>query len=52
MEDKKSDPLLFPDKADDATLAKMPPTIVWESEFDSFITEATRCDNLPTHYNL
>ena len=39
---KNSDPLLFPAKADDELLAKMPPTIIWEVEFDYFITEATR----------
>ena len=39
---KNADPLLFPAKADDELLAKMPPTIIWEVEFDVFITEATR----------
>ena len=39
---KNGDPLLFPAKADDELLAKMPPTIIWEIEFDMFITEATR----------
>ena len=39
---KNSDPLLFPAKADDELLARMPPTIMWEMEFDIFITEATR----------
>ena len=39
---KNGDPLLFPAKADDELLAKMPPTIIWEIEFDVFITEATR----------
>ena len=39
---KNSDPLLFPAKADDELLGKMPPTIIWEVEFDFFITEATR----------
>ena len=39
---KSGDPLLFPAKADDELLAKMPPTIIWEVEFDLFITEATR----------
>ena len=32
----------FQPKADDELLAKMPPTIIWEVEFDTFITEATR----------
>ena len=39
---RNGDPLLFPAKADDELLAKMPPTIIWEIEFDLFITEATR----------
>jgi len=39
---KNGDPLLFPAKADDELLAKMPPTIIWELEFDIYITEATR----------
>jgi len=38
----KADPLLFPGKANDELLAKMPPTIVWESEFDMFVTPACR----------
>ena len=44
FETKRSvgDPLLFPAKADAGLLAKMPPTIIWESEFDSFLTPATR----------
>ena len=42
---KNSDPLLFPAKADAELLAKMPPTIIWEVEFDVFITEATRMAN-------
>jgi len=39
---KNGDPLLFPAKADDELLAKMPPTIIGGVEFDIFITEATR----------
>jgi len=39
---KRDDPLLFPDKASDELLEKMPPTIVFEVEFDMLITEATR----------
>ena len=39
---KNGDPLLFPAKASDDLLAKMPPTIIWEVEFDIYITEATR----------
>ena len=42
LEMEKNDPLLFPDKASDDILSKMPPTIVWEAEFDMFITEASR----------
>eukprot|EP00090_Calanus_glacialis_P019083 TRINITY_DN29421_c0_g1_i1.p1 TRINITY_DN29421_c0_g1~~TRINITY_DN29421_c0_g1_i1.p1 ORF type:complete len:312 (+),score=78.00 TRINITY_DN29421_c0_g1_i1:1-936(+) len=42
MDSQKTDPLLFPDKASDEILSKMPPTIVWEAEFDMFITEASR----------
>ena len=45
MEKQKDDPLLFPAKASDELLAKMPPTIVNEVEFDMFITEATRMAN-------
>ena len=37
-----NDALLYPGKADDETLRKMPPTIMWEDEFDMYITEATR----------
>jgi len=40
--EKSSDPLLYPGKASDDLLAKVPPTIVWENEFDLYITEATR----------
>ena len=36
------DPLLFPGKASEELLAKMPPTIIWEEEFDMYITPATR----------
>ena len=45
-------PLLYPGKADEETLRKMPPTIVWDSEFDIYLTEATRykCFN-KTGYN-
>lgn len=42
METQKSNPLLFPGKASDDILQNMPPTIVWEAEFDMFINEATR----------
>ena len=39
---KNGDPLLFPAKASDELLAKFPPTIIWEHEFDFFITQAIR----------
>ena len=39
------DPVLFPGKASDALLAKFPPTIINEVEFDMFITETTRLAN-------
>ena len=42
FEEITKDALLFPGKADEETLSKMPPTIVWEAEFDIYITEATR----------
>jgi len=37
-----NDPLLFPSKASDDILTKFPPTVMYEVEFDMFITEATR----------
>jgi len=40
--EKSTDPLLYPAKANDEILSKVPPTIVWENEFDLYITEATR----------
>merc|ERR1719481_772196 len=42
LDKKRDDPYLFPGHAKDEILEKMPPTIVWEAEFDMFITEATR----------
>lgn len=36
------DPILFPGKADASLLSKMPPTIIWESEFDQYLTPTTR----------
>ena len=39
------DALLFPDKVEERTLSKMPPTIIWEAEFDIFLTEACRFAN-------
>ena len=38
----KDEAMLYPGKADERLLKKMPPTIVWEAEFDYYITEATR----------
>merc|ERR1712037_372067 len=45
IEAMSNDTLLYPGKADEITLSKMPPTIVWEAEFDFFITEAVRFAN-------
>merc|ERR1711936_1237437 len=45
FEAQKNDPLLFPAKASDEILEKMPPTIIWEDEFDFYITETTRMAN-------
>ena len=45
MDKQKEDPLLFPGKASDELLAKMPPTIILECEFDMFLTEAGRMAN-------
>ena len=42
FESKRKDPLLFPGKASPELFAKMPPSIVWEDEFDMYITPATR----------
>ena len=39
---QRDDPVLFPSKASDELLAKFPPTIINEVEFDMFITETTR----------
>merc|ERR1711894_764570 len=45
MEKQKQDPLLFPGKASLEVLQKFPPTIIFEVEFDMYITEATRMAN-------
>jgi hypothetical protein len=37
-----ADALLYPGKADDEALRNMPPTIIWEDDFDIFTKEATR----------
>ena len=42
FESKRSNPLLFPGKASEELLSKMPPTIIWEAEFDFYLTPATR----------
>ena len=42
FEKQRSGPLLFPDKAGDDMLERLPPTIIWEQDFDMFITEAGR----------
>ncbi|KAL5269635.1 hypothetical protein ACHWQZ_G003176 [Mnemiopsis leidyi] len=39
---QSDDPLLYPGKASDEILARFPPTIVVEGEFDMFITESCR----------
>ena len=45
VEKHKDDPLLFPSKAPYEVLAKMPMTIMWSAEFDTFLTETTRMAN-------
>jgi len=45
IDSNRSDSLLFPGHATDEELANMPPTIVWEAEFDMFHTEAVRFAN-------
>merc|ERR1712241_1447842 len=45
MTKQKQDPLLFPGKASTELLQKFPPTIIFEAEFDMYITEATRMAN-------
>ena len=42
---QKNDPLLFPDKAREKLLMKMPPTVMITGEFDIFLTETTRMAN-------
>ena len=42
FEKQKNDPLLFPGKATEEILKNMPPTILWETEFDLYIAESTR----------
>ena len=45
FEEQKSSPYLFPGKASEELLEKFPPTIILESEFDLYITEASRLAN-------
>ena len=45
LEEQKNNPLLFPGKASDEILENMPPTIIWEAEFDLFLNETTRLAN-------
>ena len=45
FEQQKSSPHLFPGKASEELLEKFPPVIIIETEFDMFITEATRLAN-------
>merc|ERR550525_882890 len=42
LEAQHNDPLLWPGKASDELLEKMPPTVMFEDEFDFYITEAQR----------
>ena len=42
LEAQHSDPLLYPGKASDELLEKMPPTVMFEDEFDIYVTEAAR----------
>jgi acetyl esterase/lipase len=42
LDQQSGDPLLYPGKASDELLAKFPPTLILEGEFDMFITETTR----------
>jgi len=42
---RRAEPRLFPGKANARLLAQMPPTIIWEAEFDIYITPATRFAN-------
>ena len=45
LESQWEDPVLFPGKVSDELLAKFPPTIINEVEFDMFITESSRLAN-------
>ena len=39
---RRDDPMVFPGKADRETLTKLPPMILWSSEFDLYYTETVR----------
>jgi len=45
IEEKFDDPFFFPGDVSDDIIAMMPPTIIWEAEFDIFITENFRFAN-------
>ena len=49
LREQENDPLLFPGKASDEILENVPPTIMWEAEFDIFLNEATRLANRIDH---
>lgn len=42
LEAQWDSPLLFPDKASSDQLAALPPTVIFTSEFDMFVTETDR----------
>ena len=42
LESRRDDPMVFPGKADRETLTKLPPMILWSSEFDLYYTETVR----------
>ena len=42
LDSRRDDPMVFPGKADRETLTKMPPMILWSSEFDLYYTETVR----------
>merc|ERR1711892_719719 len=45
IKEKFDDPFFFPGDVSDDIIAMMPPTIIWEAEFDIFITENFRFAN-------
>ena len=42
MDEQKADPYLFPAKASEELLRRMPNTVIIEAEFDFYLTETTR----------